>query len=234
MARIYCLLIILTFPVVACAQVKVSASVGYGTYSMKDLKEHQEQLKEQFPVDPKITSSFPGYWYYQFGASYRFKSNFFIGSSVSYGSTGGKIHYQDYSGEIGCEHKVKYISVGVPLGWQFPIQQDKMNLGLELSPALYFGNTQLAFETEVNTQSDQQSVEFESINIGLQPAARLERQVGPVLIFIQAGYYIDVYRSELTVKDNSEYYLLNGNGKKVHSDFTGLRTALGVAFAFPH
>jgi hypothetical protein len=231
MARTYCLFIIMIFPAVAVAQVRLFASVGYGTYSMQELKKHQQELEMHIPVDAKITTSFPGYWYYQVGAGYHFRSNFFIGCSINYGSTGGKLHYQDYSGEIGWEHKVKYVSVALPFGWRLPFQQNKLNLQFELSPTVYLGNTHLAFERNVNTWVDPQSVEFKSMNFGLQPAIQLERKMGPVMIFTQVGYYIDVYRSNLTVKDNDEYYLLNDHGDEVHADFSGLRATVGVAFA---
>jgi hypothetical protein len=222
----------LTFHTVAFAQFKLSVSAGYGTYSMKDLKVHQAAIQSQFPVDAKITSSFPGYWYYQLGGDYYFKSQYFVGASIAYGSTGGNIHYSDYSGEVGCIHKIKYVSVTFPVGWRLPLRQDKFNLQFELSPAVYSGDTRLEVETVVNGQPDRSAIEFESMNIGVQPAIRLERKAGPVLIFVEGGYYFDIYRSKLIFKDNKDFYLLTDNGEEVHADFTGLRAALGVAFAF--
>ena len=231
MRPLYCLTIILFFlPEVVLAQFDFSASFGYGTYSMKELKEHQKGIQTQFPVETKITSSFPGYWYYEAGTNYRFKFNFFVGATIAYGSTGGKINYQDYSGEIDCEHKLRYIAVGLPLGYILPLKAGKMNLQFELSPSVYFGDMELEVAAEINKQREAQSEEFKSTNIGLRPSIRLERKTGPVRIFIQAGYYLDVYRSNLTVKDNSEYYLLNNQDEAVHTNFSGLRTAIGVSY----
>jgi hypothetical protein len=44
--------------------VKVAFTLGYGQYAQQDPKEFQKQFEDKFPVEPKITESFPAYWYY--------------------------------------------------------------------------------------------------------------------------------------------------------------------------
>jgi len=227
----YCLTIFLFFaPAVAFAQFDFSASLGYGTYSMKELKEHQQDIQAQFPVDSEITSSFPAYWYYEAGANYRFKFNFFVGATLAYGSTGGKINYHDYSGEIDCEHRLRYIAIGVPLGYRLPLKTGKMSFQFELSPSVYLGDMELEVTAEINKQRQTQTEVFQSTNFGLRPSIRLDRKTGPVRIFIQAGYYVDVFQSNFTVKDNSDYYLMNSQNEEVRANFSGLRTAFGVSY----
>ena len=230
MERIFILAALFILPIASFAQVRLSTSVGYGTYAMKELREHQFELKDGWPVDAKTTSSFPGYLTYQLGADYSLKNNFRIGLSFSYGSTGGLVHYRDYSGELGFEHKVRYFSYGCPIIYQLDLTDARLNLQFEFSPSINFGTTKYDSYLNLGTVKSEYSANFKSTNVGSSQSVRIERKVGPAFIFAQAGYYLDLYKSKLEWEEDRKEYLSNGLGEPVRMELSGMRVALGVAY----
>src|SRR5438034_902469 len=99
----------------AIAQVNVFVGGGIGTYSMGDMKHLQQEFASEFPVQPKITSSFPAYWMYEIGATVKLDSTISIGGNISYYSTGGRIDYSDYSGGLRLDQIATSFSIGVPV-----------------------------------------------------------------------------------------------------------------------
>jgi hypothetical protein len=229
MQRIYFLLIAMTFSTVAVGQITISGSVGYGSYEMAQLKESQEELKNNFGVEGKITSAFPAYWYYQFDADFTFKANILVGVTCAYGSTGGKVDYEDYSGGFHYEHRLSYITVGVPVGYRFNLQPEKLTLRLEVRPTVYFSETELEYESHLGGQTSQSGGTYKGYNLGLHPNARLDRKVGPLLLFVQAGYFLDLSRSKLILKGSSDQPLMDSQGDPVRASFFGFRMSTGVA-----
>lgn len=212
------------------SQVQLSLSSGYSTYSMSQLKEFQTEMKSQFPVEAKITSSFPGYIYHEFSGAYQFGDHFLSGISLTYGSTGGKIHYRDYSGEMGNEQVAKYFEIGLPLSWKIPLQENKLNMHLQLRPSWILGNLSMSYESEINSKKAVDEVEFKSTNVGFQPSVMVERKIGPLFLFLSCAYNQNVYKSKLFFKENDDYYLLNSKFEKVRADWSGLRVGLGVSY----
>src|SRR5688572_25709865 len=78
-------------------RIDVSVSAGYATFRMDDLKAVQEEDLSYMPVEGEITNSFPGYL--NFGGEVVFyDSTYFVGVLLGHTSTGGRVHYADYSG----------------------------------------------------------------------------------------------------------------------------------------
>jgi hypothetical protein len=214
------------------AQTQISFLAGYGTYSMNELKTFQKELQSQFPVEAKITDAFPGYLYYELTATTRLKSYFFCGISVSYGSTGGRIYYADYSGSMYADQRARYLTIGIPFGWNVPVQENKLKLIFQIKPAVYFGNLDVSIVSHLENQiPENEEFKFSSTNIGLQPSVQMDRRFGPLWLGIQMGYNVNVQSSNLFFKENKDYYLLNNKGDKIHANWSGLR--FGVSLSYP-
>lgn len=230
MSRTFILITACILSTAGFAQIRLSTSVGYGTYAMTELRQHQSELKDGWPIEAKTTSSFPGYLTYQISADYPWKNNFKIGLSFSYGSTGGLIHYSDYSGELSFEHKIKYVSVGCPIIYQIDLTDGRLNLQLEFSPTVNFGATKFDTYLQAGAYQNESTMDFKSTNVGSVQNIRIERELGPGFVFVQAGYYLDLYKSKLAWEEDHDEYLVNDLDKPVHIELSGLRVALGVAY----
>jgi hypothetical protein len=77
---------------------------GFGFYSMKTLANFNKDVismkHEIYPVDYKTVEDYPGNLYIDFQSRYLIKENHYLGLGYQYHSTGSRISYKDYSGEL--------------------------------------------------------------------------------------------------------------------------------------
>jgi hypothetical protein len=211
------------------SQTSIVAFSGYGYYSMSDLKSLQGEFKNEFPVDAKITSAFPAFWYFEGGAIQRFNEKYFAGALIGSGSTGGRVHYKDYSGEIGADQTLRYYSLAIPIGLILNPNSKFSVFKFDLRPGATFTNLSLRFYSTIGNQSSNQIVELNSLNIVLQPGFSFLKRFGNFGVEIQASYNLTLVAGKLYVKD-SQNYLLNAANKEVKADWSGFRISSGFSF----
>jgi hypothetical protein len=73
---------------------------GIQTSKMDDMKYLQELILETYPVEGRISSSFPTYVMGSFGFMHQLYPSVRIGAGYGYSSIGAKSNYTDYSGYI--------------------------------------------------------------------------------------------------------------------------------------
>lgn len=80
-----------------------SASFGMASQRMDDLKYLQQYILDTYPVEGRITSSFPPFSTGSLNIIKEWYDHIHIGGGYSYSTTGGKSSYSDYSGSIYTE-----------------------------------------------------------------------------------------------------------------------------------
>lgn len=78
-------------------------STGVASFRMDDLKSLQKQILSTYPVDGKITSSFPPFTAFSVLYFRQLYDQVWVGGGFSYSTTGGKSSYYDYSGYLMTE-----------------------------------------------------------------------------------------------------------------------------------
>lgn len=229
--KIVLLAIIVALPLATFGQVQVSVRAGYGFYSMSELKTFQEGLKSEFPVSLRTTEAYPPYLYYEGSFQFIIRERVPLGISVTYGSTGSRLHYSDYSGEIFADQFVKYLAIGLPVAWIFP-SKNTWSLQVELKPNISFNELALKLQSSVANQTEAEQLDFKSMDIGIQPGFAIIKRFGPVGLLLQAGFNIGLMNGELFLKKDDAYYLTQRNGDHVSTDWTGLRIAAGINYSF--
>lgn len=214
------------------AQLKISGSVGYGTYYMGDIRDWQKQVKANLPVDAQALSTFPGYLNFEGGISYDSKSKFFIGGIFGYGSTGSRLAYSDYSGSFTFDQLVKYYSLNVSIGSKKELLDKKYLLSLDFRPGIILTNLVYETNTKLGTEKVNQKQKFKSINWNVQPTVCLTRRFGSFALHAFAGYNASVKRGKLKSKENKNFYLLNSDGSDAHAQWGGIRVGLGFTYFF--
>lgn len=76
---------------------------GGASYRMDDMKYLQEHILSTYPVEGKITSSFPPFTSSSITMFKQLYDQIRIGGGYSYSTTGGKSSYADYSGNLSTE-----------------------------------------------------------------------------------------------------------------------------------
>ena len=215
----------LLIPAVGFAQLDVSLATGVGKYSMSDLKKLQESIRADFPVEAKITSSFPAYWFYEGTVKKRFDNNFMTGGSFSLGSTGGRISYADYSGEIHSDQLVKFYSFAAVLGVSIKSSNQKMIYQFDVHPGITMTNLKIEFAENLNGQTSTDAINFRSINVAFQPTASVTKRFSSIGVHTNIGYHITALHGRLENSDGN--YI-----KDTFSDWSGIRVSLGLTFYF--
>ena len=90
---------------------------GVASSTMGDLKDLQEHILSTYPVEGRITSSFPPYTTTSLTVFKQFFDYLRVGVAYSYTSTGGKSSYQDYSGEIFTEMNATSHRLGIYISY---------------------------------------------------------------------------------------------------------------------
>lgn len=116
--------LMICFPMMKTAgqesNISIKTRIAYGAYDMEGLKELQKDLLgfyTRMNLPTRIVENFPPYWTYQVQLSGQVNPDFSLGLVGGIASTGGRIHYQDYSGEVVLDMLAARRALGLALEW---------------------------------------------------------------------------------------------------------------------
>lgn len=217
-------------------QLNFSVGMDYGNFNMKDLKNLQTAVQQQFPVHAKETSSFPAYFGYHakvYGSIWRFQ----FGVFGAYNSTGSRLSYQDYSGSIEYNQHAKLIQFGTGFDYFFSSNRDKPWQPF-CSFQIAYGRTTLHIDEHVvvgDANPDNRAdadLTFHSRHFTLQPAFGLRRAITKHLYAqAQAGYFIDA-PGDLKYDEDKSLHLVDDHSNPLHANWSGFRLGLSAGVSF--
>jgi len=91
--------------------------LGAASVRMDDMKYLQEHILSTYPVDGKITSSFPPFTSASIIVFKQLYEQIRIGGGYSFSTTGGKSSYTDYSGSLSTEMSATSHRLGAYLSY---------------------------------------------------------------------------------------------------------------------
>jgi hypothetical protein len=195
---------------------------------MSDMKAFQEELHQDLAFDTRVTSSFPGYWFYELSLTSILPNNMVLGGNLSYGSTGGRIHYRDYSGEIGSDQRIHFFSLVPSLGTSFTGHDESWRFLVDLRPGMIYSKFQFDVYQRIGQTQDAKDLSFTSINFSVQPTVTVQKEFGRFGVHATVGYHATVVRGKLYLKDGGKAYLLDRKGDEVYADWSGIRLGVGA------
>ena len=207
MKKIVIILVILFCGFAARSQVSVGYSVGYGKYDLKELKQimpsQKEYYQNKYPeLDFAIVDNFPGYVNHTLQVGYRHTFHEF-GATGSFLTTGAKLSYADYSGEI----SIKLIANGYRVGayYHFYLLEaarwkwDPVSLYVGISPAAIFSKVKSESFIRIaeETEHDTNLLRDDNLSFTLLPEIGVRVAVlSPLSIQLSVGYDVFLgYRS---------------------------------------
>jgi len=203
----------------------VFVELNYNSFMHTSLKSFQEEFIGDMPEIPiKVNDNFSA----NFGITAGYKINslnaaFFF----SYNSTGGKISYSDYSGIVRLSQPLKAYS----LGGEYFIQLDRSNpnLSLGLKGFTTYSMLEINSHTQILGEVSKDNIKLQSTDFGV--GGRLIYEYPLSFFMLRASIGVDiVIGGKLKFKENNDYHLENNNGDPVKTNWTGLRTGIGVSF----
>jgi len=204
--------------------------INVGTSPTSPLKEFHTSLKEQVNFDNfKTTDNF--YINYGFTVGFtdaKLHSTIFYTNKVS----GAKSSVADFSGYIRLTNELK----GHTFGYKYylPIQSNPNgNLLAQFKALATFSSFNITSNTKVLGTTQSESLDFKSTDLGVGAGILYEYPIG----FLVLRAYLDLdiyYGGKLKLKENNPDggFLLDENGNKLTTGWTGLTFGLGITVPF--
>jgi len=193
---------------------------GMASSRMSDMKYLQEHILGTYPVEGKITSSFPPYTSVSLTMYKQFYDYLRLGISYSYSTTGGKSSYQDYSGKITTEMTATSNRLGAYLSYVI-LGGDRVDLSL--SGRLDANYTTMFIKSYYNIYNygNQLSNKYWSISLCGSIGPELWFRLSRISFGMEAGYMIDL-RGELREQGEGDRLLdPNDRNRVLSSDWSG-------------
>ena len=197
-----------------------SASAGMASPSMDDLKYLQESILSSYPVEGKITSSFPPFTNVSINLVKEWYEHIHIGAGYSFSTTGGKSSYSDYTGSISTEISATSHRVGAILSYTL---MGGKRLNLALNGRIDANFSTVGIESLINILGRTNNIinQYRSISPSLTAGLEFMYKFSGFSLGLDAGYLVDL-PGELK-NTGSDNYLSDPNdgNKTLTSDWTG-------------
>jgi len=197
-----------------------SFAAGAASFRMGDMKYLQEHILSTYPVEGKITSSFPPFTSASFTVFKQLYDHIRVGGRYNYSTTGAKSSYADYSGNIYTEFNAVSHRLGAYLSY-LVLGGDRLELSLNGSlDANYTSMTIQSYYTIFN-YSDGLSNKYRSISPSIAVGGELMYKLKKLSLGMEAGYLIDLKGNLKDTSDGDPLLDPNDLDRVLSSDWTG-------------
>lgn len=172
---------------------------------------------------------FPSYWGLAISSTY-IKKRHQYSFSVGMYSTGGRVHYADYSGEVRLDKVATTVPVGLSYGFTL-IDSKYYQIGAGLGLRVHFSRlkTDDLVEIYVSEERDAQANIYHSRELALLPqVAAVVSPVAGLKVTLEVGYSAQLKSSAPSTKNGSS--LLDKKNRPVELDWSGYRVGAIVGY----
>ena len=211
------------------SHVRISMGVNYGSFSMSDMKQLQEEFLDDLSMDLKhgrITDNFPAFFGVDGSVAWD-SYKFLLGLEVGYNSTAGRIAYSDYSGKIIVDQFVRAPRVAFSWSWKLRPHNSKWEPLLIFNGGLIFNTYKVNYLLQTTNTRHIDELKFKSINPYLSFGAGINRRIGRFFLSGRLQYQKDI-PSDVHLSSDADVKLLNDDGENVGVDWSGIRVAAAI------
>jgi|GEM_PF-4295023 len=201
----------------------------YNYFSMNDLKDIQKEMLNEFHfinIPLSSVESYPPYYGIQFRLGLTNINNLNYGIMVDLSSTGGRIHYRDYSGEIRIDNILSIISSGVFLEKKHFLNE-WISIAYGISGQVIFAKLELLHLTRIGNGNMQQNLTFDCTSYGVEPNVSLTLNRYSFSLGFNLGY---LAAESAQYKSNKDARLHKANGNPVNLDMNCFRIGLILGY----
>lgn len=202
---------------------------GFGLQSsrMDDMKYLQELILETYPIEGRISSSFPTYTMGSFGYVNQWYPNIRIGAGYSHTASGGKSSYSDYSGYITTAMNASSHRVGAYASYLI-IGGDWYELSLLGRLEINYTLIDITSTFYAMRQSNYQNNKYSSMSPGGSAGLEIMVHIRNFSLGVEGGYDVNI-PGQLTSRDSKNELLdPNDRNRVLTSDWTGWFSQLKV------
>ncbi len=231
MTKLFLIIIIASANLFAQSGLSVGVRTSYNWFNQKEMKgllhNSSKEISAETGVDAKVTDNFPDFAGLGLSLNYSFSETFEAGLFLDYSSTGGRVHYSDYSGSVSDEYNISSYSVGpeicgikeaMGLNWRYSIRLH-----------LIFSNMTNIYKLKAGELYDRTKLQYSSTSFGIEPAFGPSIKVSGFDFAIQVSYMIAAL-DEFGRTFNSNLKLKDSEGNKIRNNLSGLRTSIQINY----
>ncbi|TXK50785.1 hypothetical protein FVR03_04600 [Pontibacter qinzhouensis] len=205
--------------------------MGYGTFRMASMKEMQQTLIKAVEVKAKATDTFGPHLQLGFNLLTNLGENSRLGFFYEQSSTGGRIAYEDYSGEIKVDNIVTYKALGLKLDRSEPIGESRLGFVTGIEANVFFSELRYEIYSRVYDYQESSEEQYAALGIGVKPYAGIQYQTERFHTLLSVGYLASGNRAFHVPGEKDQYLVRNRNNDKLEPGWGGLR--FNLTFTFP-
>jgi hypothetical protein len=212
-------------------QVVVSGKVGYGFYSMSELKSYQQaRLDEMTEIPAQIVDDFPAFINFKaFILFPRTQDHYPLRWYYGFQTTGSRISLTDYSGKLTFDMTVNGHMLGMEVEPFSKVIFDIINF----KGYICFGTTtsflKMKDNIQVGTEKVEQSYLFCSHGLDIEPGLKMEYNYRRLGFGLSLGYLQDINMT-FYMKGSPKTKLGYSSYSTIHPNWAGLRTGIEISF----
>ncbi len=208
------------------SQLIFEAGYGIGSYSLSDLRDMNSEILKNLPVKGKLTDDFPMQPFYGVAILYQTSDVIAIGVTGFYNTTGSRISYKDYSGELLADNILTSWSPGIAA--RFKLTDKRLNLYEETRIAYAFSKLQM--NEKVLSYSDEMT--FKSAGLQVEPKFKLTYDIGNLEFGLNAGYLFDFGGKNRLTGDKDSVLQFSDSKDPIKTNWSGVRLSASLSYLF--
>ena len=223
--------LLLLLPVKAFEQgLEVYGSIGAGKCNMQELKDLQQSTLYSLGIpEARIADDFPVTLHYTGDVRWRF-NRLSAGLSYYFLTSGSRICYSDYSGELNFDIIASAHSFGPSLSYAL-LNIDRFTVNSSINSLFSFSRVSFVDYLKIYDESETSELKTSSTSFGILPAVEACYNLSRLHMGIRMGYLLDT-KGFLHEEFNRKYYLVDKNGEKVRTSWTGYNLDFIVGYTF--
>jgi len=205
----------------------ISASAGMASQRMDDLKYLQQYILDTYPVEGRITSSFPPFTNISLVLVKEWYDHIHIGGGYTFSTTGGKSSYSDYTGNISTEISAASHRLGAYLSYTILGGE---RLDLSLNGRLDFNLSSVNIESAINVLGYTNRIynQYRSISPSGTAGLELMYKFSGFSVGLEAGYLVDLAGNLKNTESNNELRDPNDQNRILTTDWTGWHAGIKI------
>jgi hypothetical protein len=211
--------------------------VSYNSFMMSDLRNEQEELQGEMAlsnIPAKIVESFPPFYGFKGGFLISMQkgdtNTFSVGGVGEYTSTGGRVHYKDYSGEVRADEMASVVSIGGVINIKKKINET-FSVSYQMSIRYFYSSLRYSLLAQVGGSGTSEMLEFFSSSAGIEPAILPTWEILGTQFGLAVSYLV-YFPTALKSENYSGRYLINRSRNKVRIDWSGFRIGVLLGYSF--
>jgi hypothetical protein len=208
----------------------LSYRLGWGSFAMRDLGNLQIQRQRDLVVDAALLDKYPAHFTHQLQGIWM-QESLWMGASYLRMTTGSRISYHDYSGEIRFDSKVAAHGLGLLVGHPL-VNTPRYHLLLGGQLIMTHSSLALTDFVRIGNQQQRESLEVYAAGLLAEPLVRMSAKLAFIELGVEAGYRLNLTNEDFHLKGQKEAKLVNAAGRYLKPDWSGYNMALvcGVRF----